>query len=103
METRVRRRHPAVVHSERAHKVAAIETRLQRAAQVLLAQHRQGLDRATLRLEAMNPLRVLERGYALVYDTDGKLIRNATEVYSGRGIVARVSKGRIRARVEYTE
>jgi exodeoxyribonuclease VII large subunit len=103
METRVRRRHPAVVHSERAHKVAAIETRLQRAAQMLLAQHRQGLDRATLRLEAMNPLRVLERGYALVYDTDGKLIRNATEVYSGRGIVARVSKGRIRARVEYTE
>lgn len=103
LEARVRRRHPAVVQSERRRRVEAVEARLERAMQQLIANRSQRLDHAALRLDAMSPLRVLDRGYALVYDSDGKLIRNAKQVGSGKGITARVSKGRIRARVEYTE
>lgn len=103
LDARVRRRHPAMVHHERARRIDTVEARLHRAAQQLLADRELRLDRAALRLEAMNPLKVLDRGYALVYDGDGRLIRNAREVHSGKPITARVSQGRIRARVEYTE
>jgi exodeoxyribonuclease VII large subunit len=57
------------------------------------------IERSELRLEALNPLRVLERGYALVYGADGKLLRAASQVSNGEKIVARLAEGRIDATV----
>jgi exodeoxyribonuclease VII large subunit len=57
------------------------------------------IERSELRLEALNPLRVLERGYALVYGADGKLLRAASQVDNGEEIVARLARGRIQATV----
>jgi len=57
------------------------------------------IDRSDLRLEALNPLRVLERGYALVYGPDGMLLRASNQIENGEEIVARLAQGRIQARV----
>jgi exodeoxyribonuclease VII large subunit len=57
------------------------------------------IERSELRLQALNPLRVLERGYALVYGADGKLLRSAGQVAKGQEIVARLARGRIYAAV----
>jgi exodeoxyribonuclease VII large subunit len=57
------------------------------------------IDRSDLRLQALNPLRVLERGYALVYGQDGKLLRASSQVINGEEIVARLARGRIQATV----
>jgi len=57
------------------------------------------IDRSDLRLQALSPLRVLERGYALVYGPDGKLLRASSQVTNGEEIVARLARGRIQATV----
>jgi exodeoxyribonuclease VII large subunit len=53
-------------------------------------------------LETLSPLAILERGYALVFDAGGQLIKDAAQVKSGDEISARVARGEIRARVSET-
>jgi len=43
---------------------------------------------------------ILGRGYALVFDGSGKLVKDAERVKVGERIEARVARGKIRARVE---
>jgi len=85
-----------------ARRRATFETLAQRLRQVrshATRNTRARIERSDLRLEALNPLRVLERGYALVYGPDGKLLRAASQVASGEEIVARLANGRIQATV----
>lgn len=55
------------------------------------------LDQATGRLGALSPLAILERGYALVFDSNGDLIKDASKVGIGEDIRARVARGEIEA------
>jgi len=57
----------------------------------------------TSQLETLSPLRVLERGYALVYGPDGKLLRSSSSVVAYDTIVARLAQGSVRAKVTSTE
>ena len=103
LEARVRRRHPALVVADDARKLDAVRARMEKAARELLSGRVAQVDRAAVRLEAMSPLRVLERGYALVYGPEGKLLRRSGDVTEGEAITARLSEGRVRARVTETE
>ena len=58
---------------------------------------------ATRQLTALSPLAVLSRGYALVYDERGVLIKDTENITQGQSIVARVARGRIRSRVTAVE
>jgi exodeoxyribonuclease VII large subunit len=44
-------------------------------------------------------VRVLERGYALVYGPDGQLLRTSSQVQHDEEITARLHRGSIRARI----
>jgi exodeoxyribonuclease VII large subunit len=43
---------------------------------------------------------ILERGYSLVFNASGNLVKNAEQVKAGEEIRARVAKGEIRALVK---
>ena len=59
------------------------------------------LDLAMRALNGVSPLATLERGYAIVIrSADGQVLRSASEVRSGEDIEARLSKGRVIARVK---
>ena len=73
------------------------------AARNLLLQRRGRLERIGAALEALSPVAILERGYALVFDADGKLVKDVRQVRAGDAIEARLARGRVRARVEGTE
>jgi exodeoxyribonuclease VII large subunit len=77
----------------------SLDQRLRQAHGVATRNLRTRIERSDLRLMALNPLRVLERGYALVYTTKGKLLRSADQVTNGEEIVARLAQGRIQATV----
>lgn len=51
-------------------------------------------------LDALSPLAVLQRGYALAQDRDGKLIRDAGKLQIGDAVGLRLAKGALRCRVE---
>jgi exodeoxyribonuclease VII large subunit len=54
------------------------------------------------RLHSLSPLAVLDRGYAIVLDEHGGLVRSAAEVAPGDIVTTRVSKGAFTSRVEST-
>ena len=54
-------------------------------------------------LNALSPLAVLSRGYALVYDDGGVLIKDTKDVTEGQSIVTRLACGRIGSRVTRVE
>jgi exodeoxyribonuclease VII large subunit len=58
------------------------------------------LERMSTALEALSPLAILGRGYALVFNADGVLVKDAAQVKAGEEISARVARGEIRATVK---
>jgi exodeoxyribonuclease VII large subunit len=65
------------------------------------AQQRLGL--ATASLDALSPLAVLSRGYAIALDEQGRLIRDSQAVSIGDEVKVRLAKGKLKTRVEDTE
>jgi exodeoxyribonuclease VII large subunit len=69
-----------------------------------LDRRRRRLGEAASRLQALSPLGVLGRGYALVRrERDGAILRAATEVDIGERLDVRLASGRIAAEVVATE
>ncbi len=69
----------------------------------LLLQHKVQAERMITALEALSPLAILERGYALVFDSAGQLVKDASQVKDGDDISARVARGEIQAVVKETK
>jgi exodeoxyribonuclease VII large subunit len=70
---------------------------MQSVMRALLTAHRARLGHLTAQLQALSPTNILERGYALVFDSEGKLVKDAAEVKAGGEITAQLAKGRIKA------
>jgi exodeoxyribonuclease VII large subunit len=58
---------------------------------------------ATASLDALSPLAVLQRGYAIAQREDGTLLRDAKSVSIGESVQVRLARGRIKAKVEDTD
>jgi exodeoxyribonuclease VII large subunit len=67
-----------------------------------LAGHRSHVERLTAQLNALSPVKILERGYALVFDSSGALVKDATQLSPGAEISARVARGSFTAEVKKT-
>src|ERR1700719_1291439 len=65
-----------------------------------LLQNKVRIERMGRALEALSPLAILDRGYALVFDGQGQLVKDAALVKRGDEITARVARGDIRATVK---
>ncbi len=99
-----------VRHYDAGRRLAAIRQQLQaQVANLAAATHRRllesrgSLDRRTASLEALSPVAILNRGYALVFDAKGRLVKDAARLKAGDEMSARLARGRIRARVTATE
>jgi exodeoxyribonuclease VII large subunit len=64
-----------------------------------LIRHRSRFERLETRLLGLSPLNILDRGYALVFDPQGKLVKDAAQVRSGEEIRARLARGELSATV----
>ena len=73
---------------------------LEAAARVRLDDARRRLGLAVASLDAMSPLAVLGRGYALATDERGRVLRSARMVGAGETVRVRLAEGSLRCRVE---
>lgn len=60
-----------------------------------LATQAQRLERAALRLDLLNPQQLLERGYALITDAEGQLVRQVAQARPGDALRARLADGHL--------
>jgi len=74
---------------------AAIDLKLQ--------DGRERLALAAASLDALSPLAVLQRGYAIAQDAAGKPLRDAASVKEGDAVSVRLAKGKLGTRIERIE
>jgi exodeoxyribonuclease VII large subunit len=91
-------------------RIAALRARLEQRSGELgeriarrLAVQRQRLEKIMLQLDERSPLRVLERGYAIAYDSSGSVLRDAGQVSLGDEISVQLARGRLAAEVKRKE
>jgi exodeoxyribonuclease VII large subunit len=75
-------------------------TRMEHAMRRSLHEHQARLNSLHARLHSLSPLAVLERGYALVLDGKGALVRSMKQVHSGDTFTTRLSDGAFTSRVQ---
>jgi len=73
------------------------EEQLTAAASRLLSRKREGLDAVSRLLASFDPMSVLRRGYAALYDKNGSVIKSSTQLAVGDSFTVRVADGMIGA------
>ncbi len=66
----------------------------------LLSARRARLDRFISQLKALSPVAILERGYALVFDADGKLVKDVAQLKRGDQVTTHVAHGEFTSTVD---
>jgi exodeoxyribonuclease VII large subunit len=72
---------------------------LTRANETVLLRRRTRWERLHGRLQGLSPKAILARGYALVFDPDGRLVRQASQLKSGDQVRTQLAQGEFTARI----
>jgi exodeoxyribonuclease VII large subunit len=99
LSMRLLARHPSVVVSGARASLGPLEVRLAAAARRRLSTLRGRLGDAAARLDALSPLAVLGRGYAIAAGPSGRTVLDAAELQAGDVVRVRVHRGSFAAAV----
>jgi exodeoxyribonuclease VII large subunit len=84
-------------------RLEALQSRLLRAQTASIATARAHMQSTHRQLLSLSPLGVLSRGYALVYDESGVLLRDAAQAQPGQLVSTRLAQGSIESRITRTK
>ncbi len=102
LRERLQRHSPAQHLRTLAERLRPLHGRLQRALDTDLARRRQHLAASAQLLNSVSPLNTLGRGFAIVQDAQGRILRDAREVSTGDAVSARLARGHLQLRVEHS-
>lgn len=100
---RLSQRSPRQCLSEAERRLKERYRRLEAAIKREQSTHRQHLAAMVRELQAVSPLAVLGRGYAIVQDSTGRIIRQAEDTQPEQLLNIRLGKGRLGVKVESKE
>ncbi len=83
-----------------AERLARTADRLHGSIEAVLRRERHRADRLAAQLDALSPLRILERGYAVPVGPDGHVLKRRADFAPGAPFRLRVADGDVAARVE---
>lgn len=81
-------------------RLRGLEPRLFAAGALAVTGRRAELEHLAARLRDLGPLSVLSRGFSVVTDERGRVLRGAEQARAGMRVLVRLHKGRLAARVE---
>jgi exodeoxyribonuclease VII large subunit len=84
------------------HRLGSMDARLASAMQSRIESGRRRAAVLAAGLQGVSPLATLERGYALVTDGDGKLVRDSSQLRIGDAVQTRLASGSFSAEVRKT-
>lgn len=96
-------RDPMAYVDTRRSELDHVQDRLVAAAEKLCSANRHKFVALASALDAMSPLKVLSRGYAIASDAEGKLVKSVGDVAGGDVLSLSVSDGTIKCTVEESE
>jgi exodeoxyribonuclease VII large subunit len=99
LQARLLAQHPRMHLPLLARRLAEQDLRLRRAIAHLLERRQTQLQHAGRALHAVSPLATLERGYAIVFDANGQVLRSAKHVAPGTPLRARLADGELPLKV----
>jgi len=99
-EARVRHHDLRAKFGAMKQEIGAREFALESVIRRRMFERRARVERAESQLQALSPVAILERGYALAFDERGKLVKDAAHVTVGEQLHVRVARGEISSRVE---
>jgi exodeoxyribonuclease VII large subunit len=73
---------------------------LGRASETVLLRRRSRWERLQSNLQALSPKAILDRGYALVFDANGRLVKQAAQLKPGEQVRAQLGRGQFTAEVK---
>ncbi|WP_308366776.1 MULTISPECIES: exodeoxyribonuclease VII large subunit [unclassified Microbulbifer] len=91
--------HPERLLRDRREQLHSHREKLQRAIQLRLDQDRDRLVHTGQLLHSVSPLAILERGYAIVRDDSGRVIKDTAALRPGDRVRARLARGEFSAEV----
>lgn len=94
---------PAVYLHQRRKDVQLLRNRLLAAQSNMISRERQRFVTATAKLDAMSPLKVLSRGYAMTQNESREVVRSVKQVSAGESVNVRLSDGCLLATVTHIE
>lgn len=96
-------RNPIYMLDEKKTRLLMETTKLENATKLLLSDKRTIYEKTASKLEALNPLSILLRGYSAVFQKDGMLVKSTRDVSVGDAVMMRTSDGTISATVTEIE
>jgi exodeoxyribonuclease VII large subunit len=99
LHARLLAQHPRTQLPLLARRLAEQDQRLRRAITYTLERQQTALRHAGHALHAISPLATLERGYAILFDEAGQVVRSVATVSEGDTVNARVGDGELSLRV----
>ena len=88
-----------VLAAERT-RLDRVDVALDRAAQAALLRRRSRWERLNSSLEALSPKAILDRGYALVFDEQGRVVKEASQLKPKQRLRTQLAKGQFTSQVE---
>lgn len=91
---------PVVYVQQRRKELELLRSRMVACENAVIDRNRRRYLTNTAKLDAMSPLKVLTRGYAMVQTTDSTIVRSVKQVQKGEGLSVTVNDGIVLATVE---
>jgi len=100
LELRLFARHPQQLLAQQRQRLEAGRRTLRQSIVHRLQRARLTLGQSARTLHAVSPLATLERGYAILFDAEGRVLRSAHGTGTGRTVRARLADGELDLRVQ---
>ncbi|MCL4104065.1 UNVERIFIED_CONTAM: hypothetical protein GTU68_034927, partial [Idotea baltica] len=97
---RSRVRHPSHQLREQSQRLDSLEQRLHTGTQHRLERSSARLTHLTRMLESLSPLGILQRGYAIISDSNGGIVADYSALSKGDKLEAKLANGRLKLTVD---
>ncbi len=97
---RLLRAHPQRRIADQRLLLGGLERRLAHAGHLLLSTRRHSFEALASKLDALSPLKVLDRGYSLARDAEGKVVRSCDGLAPGQALTVTLQDGEVHTRIE---
>ena len=101
--TRLQLCHPERIIAQQQQQLSQLQQQLSRAINSHLQHQHEALTHNVHLLNSLSPLQVLTRGYAIVQNQDGAVIRDSNEVAVNSTVITRLQQGQLHCQVTKVE